>query len=215
MRSAELGNRGIGRARMFMGALLLLAALLTWSIGLMMSAHGDTVARGTEYLRSAVVTFKRKGAVGTLILSAVSAWLLFPARRPKWPARDWALALILGLLAASSIYTLISLRERPATSEFDQNLGGSGANIDESAGAPSYPMAPDLNVPQTYSTSPIDVRPPPVTTQPNEDARFKLKERGVQAEPILPEEPSDRNQSIDARGPDDQAPGNEADESEQ
>jgi drug/metabolite transporter (DMT)-like permease len=95
---------------MFMGALLLTAAVLTWITGLMMSPHGDTVAKGTAHVRTVVVTFMRNGAIGTLVLCALSAWLLFPARRPKWPARDWALIALLILLAGSSIYTLIWLQ---------------------------------------------------------------------------------------------------------
>ncbi len=93
-----------------MGALLLTAAVLTWITGLMMSPHGDTVAKGTEHVRTVVVTFMRNGAIGTLVLCALSAWLLFPARRPKWPARDWALIALLVLLAGSSLYTLIWLQ---------------------------------------------------------------------------------------------------------
>jgi drug/metabolite transporter (DMT)-like permease len=95
---------------MFMGALLLTAAVLTWVTGLMMSPHGDTVAKGTEHVRTVVVTFMRNGAIGTLILCALSGWLLFPARRPKWPARDWALIALLVLLAGSSVYTLVWLQ---------------------------------------------------------------------------------------------------------
>jgi drug/metabolite transporter (DMT)-like permease len=95
---------------MFMGALLLTAAVLTWITGLMMSPYGDTVAKGTEHVRTTVVTFMRNGAIGTLILAALSAWLLFPARRPKWPARDWALIVLLVVLAGSSVYTLIWLQ---------------------------------------------------------------------------------------------------------
>jgi drug/metabolite transporter (DMT)-like permease len=95
---------------MFMGALLLLAAAITWGIGLMMSVHGDVVAKGTEQISLVAVTFKRNGAIGTLILSALSAWLLFPARRPKWPARDWALIAVLVFLVGSSLYTLVWLQ---------------------------------------------------------------------------------------------------------
>ena len=80
-----------------MGALLLLVAVVTWGIGAMMSPHGSTVAKGTDHVRSVVVTFMRNGAIGTIVLSALAAWLLFPARRPKWPARDWALIVLLGL----------------------------------------------------------------------------------------------------------------------
>ena len=93
-----------------MGALLLTAAVLTWITGLMMSPHGDTVAKGTEHVRTVVVTFMRNGAIGTLVLCGLSAWLLFPARRPRWPARDWALIALLVLLAGSSLYTLIWLQ---------------------------------------------------------------------------------------------------------
>lgn len=103
-------NRGIGRARMFMGALLLTAAVMTWGIGLWMSPHGDTIAQGTNHVRTIIVSFKRNDAIGTLILSALAAWMLFPARRPKWPARDWALIALLAFLVGSSLYTLVWLR---------------------------------------------------------------------------------------------------------
>lgn len=103
-------NRGIGRARMFMGALLLTAAVMTWGIGLWMSPHGDSVAQGTDHVRTIIVSFKRNDAIGTLILSALAAWMLFPARRPKWPARDWALIVLLVFLVGSSLYTLVWLR---------------------------------------------------------------------------------------------------------
>jgi drug/metabolite transporter (DMT)-like permease len=103
-------NRGIGRGRMFMGGLLLLAAIINWSVGIMMSPHGDVVAKGTQHVKTTVVTFMRNGAIGTLILCALSAWLLFPTRRPKWPARDWALIIVLVLLVGSSLYTLIWLQ---------------------------------------------------------------------------------------------------------
>lgn len=93
-----------------MGALLLLAAVITWGIGLMMSPHGDVVAKGTEHVRPVIVTFMQKGAIGTIVLSAISAWLLFPARRPKWPARDWAIIGLLAILVGSSLYTLVWLQ---------------------------------------------------------------------------------------------------------
>lgn len=95
---------------MFLGALLLLAAIITWAVGLMMSPHGDVVAKGTEHVRTVIVTYMRNSAIGTLVLTALSAWLLFPARRPRWPARDWALIVVLLLLACSSIYTLAWLQ---------------------------------------------------------------------------------------------------------
>jgi len=40
----------------------------------------------------------------------VAAWLLFPARRPKRAARDWALIAVLALLVGSSLYTLAWLQ---------------------------------------------------------------------------------------------------------
>ena len=103
-------NRGIGRARMFMGGLLLFAAVIAWGTALMMSPHGNSSAAGTDHVRTVVVVYLRNSAIGTLVLCALSAWLLFPARRPKWPARDWALIGLLGLLVLSSLYQLIWLR---------------------------------------------------------------------------------------------------------
>ena len=103
-------NRGIGRARMFMGGLLLVAAVINWGVGLMMSPHGEVVAKGTEHVRTPVVSVIQGGAIVTILLSALAGWLLFPPRRPKRPARDWALIALLALLVASSLYTLIWLK---------------------------------------------------------------------------------------------------------
>lgn len=142
-------NRGIGRGRLFMGSLLLLAAVLTWSIGLMMSPHGEAVATGTDYLRTTIVIFKRNSAIGTLVLSALAAWLLFPIRRPKWPARDWALIAIVAFLAGSSLYTLVWLEMTvPQGGNVDQNLASTSFNEDLNASG-SNP-AP-LNVPHAPS----------------------------------------------------------------
>jgi hypothetical protein len=102
-----VSNRGIGRARMFMGGLLLFAAVIAWGTGFLMSPHGQTVAKGTQHVRTVVVVFIRNSAIGTLILCALSAWLLFPSRRPRSPARDWALGVLIALLVLTSIYTLI------------------------------------------------------------------------------------------------------------
>lgn len=95
---------------MFMGSLLLFAAIIVWATALMMSPHGDSSAPGTEHVKTVVVVFLRNSAIGTLILTAVSAWLLFPARRPRWPARDWALIGVIALLVLTSFYQLIWLR---------------------------------------------------------------------------------------------------------
>jgi drug/metabolite transporter (DMT)-like permease len=95
---------------MFFGGLLLFAAGIAWFTALMMSPHGHTVVDGTEHVRMAIVVFLRNSAIGTLLLCALSAWLLFPARRPRWPARDWALIALIGVMVASSVYQLLWLR---------------------------------------------------------------------------------------------------------
>jgi hypothetical protein len=95
---------------MFMGGLLLFAAVIAWFTSFMMSPHGDTVAQGTEHVKTTVVIFMRNSAIGTVILCALAGWLLFPARRPKWPQRDYAIIALIALLVLSSIYDLIWLQ---------------------------------------------------------------------------------------------------------
>jgi drug/metabolite transporter (DMT)-like permease len=95
---------------MFVGGLLLFAAVIAWATALMMSPHGDSSAPGTEHVRTTVVVYLRNSAIGTLLLSALSGWLLFPARRPRWPARDWALIGLIALLVLTSLYQLLWLR---------------------------------------------------------------------------------------------------------
>lgn len=95
---------------MFMGGLILFAALIAWGTALMMSPHGQSVAEGTEHVRTTVVVFIRNSAIGTLLLSALAGWLLFPARRPKKPLRDWSIVVVLGVLVLSSLYQLVWLR---------------------------------------------------------------------------------------------------------
>jgi len=93
-----------------MGSLLLFAAVIVWGTSLMMSPHGEVVAEGTEHVRTSVVIFLRNSAIGTLVLSALAGWLLFPARRPRWPARDWAIVAVLAVLVLTSLYQLFWLR---------------------------------------------------------------------------------------------------------
>ena len=135
-----MNNREIGRVRMYLGALLLLVTVVTWGTGFMMSPHGQTVVEGTQHLRATVVTFKRNAAIGTLIACGLAAWLLFPTRRPKWPARDWAVIALLAFLGGSSIYTLLwlppSAAESASASDFATN--GVSANL---AGAEPLPQA--------------------------------------------------------------------------
>ena len=103
-------NRGIGRARIFVGEFLLLAAVIVWAVALLMSPHGNNGAVGNDYVRATVASFVNHSAIATLVLTAVAGWLLFPARRPHKPWRDWSLIAIIAVLAATSIYQLIWLQ---------------------------------------------------------------------------------------------------------
>jgi hypothetical protein len=103
-------NRGIGRGRLFVGSFLLFAAVIVWMVGLLMSPHGPGSAGGNDAVRDAVVLYLRNSALATIGLAAISAFLLFPARRPRWPARDRSIALLIALLALTSIYQLFWLR---------------------------------------------------------------------------------------------------------
>ncbi len=102
-------NRGIGRGRMFVGGFLLFAAAIVWGTGFLTTPHGDTVAQGTEHVRSVVVIYLRNVALATIFLAAISAWLLFPTRRPRAPRRDWAIGILIVVLIASSLYELFWL----------------------------------------------------------------------------------------------------------
>jgi len=95
---------------MFVGGLILFAAVIAWGTALMMSPHGETVAQGTDHVRTTVVVFIRNSAIGTLLLSALAGWLIFPARRPRKPLRDWAIVAVLAVLVLSSLYQLVWLR---------------------------------------------------------------------------------------------------------
>ena len=103
-------NRGIGRARMFVGGFLLFAAVIVWGTGISMSPHGETIAEGTEHVKTIIVIYLRNAALATIFLAAVSAWLLFPPRRPNMPKRDWAVGLVIALLILTSLYQLFWLR---------------------------------------------------------------------------------------------------------
>ncbi|HET9812808.1 MAG TPA: hypothetical protein VFP57_04005 [Sphingomicrobium sp.] len=105
-----MSNRGIGRGRMFVGGLLLFAAVIAWATAMWMSPHGTRIADGPEHVRTTVVIFLRNSSIGTLVLTALAGWLLFPSRRPKKPARDWALIAVIGVLVVSSVYELIWLQ---------------------------------------------------------------------------------------------------------
>jgi drug/metabolite transporter (DMT)-like permease len=102
-------DRGILRARIFLGGVTLLAAVIAWGTAFMMSPHGDTVAPGTEHVRTTVAMFLRNSSVGTLVLCALAAWLLFPTRRPRAPLRDWTIIGLIGLMVLTSLYQLVWL----------------------------------------------------------------------------------------------------------
>jgi hypothetical protein len=95
---------------MFVGGLILLTAIITWGTANWLNPYGEPGAAGTEYVRSTVALVMRNGAIATLGMCALAAYLLFPARRPRWPARDWAIIGVLAILVVSSLYRLIWLQ---------------------------------------------------------------------------------------------------------
>jgi hypothetical protein len=103
-------NRGIFRGRLFFGGLILFAAVIAWFTALMMSPHGSATAEGTEHVKLVVADFLRNSAIGTLLLSALAGYLLFPTRRPANQRRDWAIGLVLAVLVGSSLYQLVWLQ---------------------------------------------------------------------------------------------------------
>ena len=95
---------------MFVGGFLLFAAVIVWGLGFLTSPHGESVAPGTEHVKTVVVVYLRNVALATIFLSALSAWLLFPARRPRAPRRDWAIGILIAALIATSLYELVWLK---------------------------------------------------------------------------------------------------------
>lgn len=91
---------------MFLGFMLLFGAVIAWAVAVMMSPHGEVAGFAGEPVKHSVVVFMRKSAFGTLILSALSAYLLFPARRPVQPRRDWAIRTVLAVMVLTSLYQL-------------------------------------------------------------------------------------------------------------
>jgi hypothetical protein len=95
---------------MFVGGFLLFAAVIVWGTGILTSPHGESLAPGTEHVKTVVVIYLRNVALATIFLSALSAFLLFPARRPRAPKRDWAIGVLIVLLVATSLYELVWLK---------------------------------------------------------------------------------------------------------
>ena len=77
-------NRGIIRGRLFMGLLLLLAAIINWAVALLMSPHGQPSPSGMEQVRTTVALFQRNSAIGTLVERAVGLAAL-SAASPEQP----------------------------------------------------------------------------------------------------------------------------------
>ena len=100
-------NRGIVRGRVFFGFLILFATVIAWGTALMMSPHGGPAGNDPDHVRTVVAAFIFKSAVGTLLLCALAAWLLWPLRRAPKPARDWTLLGVFAVLVLTSIYQLI------------------------------------------------------------------------------------------------------------
>ena len=95
---------------MFVGGLVLLTAIITWGTANWLNPYGESTASGAEYVKSTVATVMRNGAIATLGMCALAAYLLFPTRRPKWPARDYAIIGVLAILVLSSLYRLVWLQ---------------------------------------------------------------------------------------------------------
>ena len=95
---------------MFVGGLVLLTAIITWGVANWLNPYGESAASGVEYVKSTVATVMRNGAIATLGMCALAAYLLFPARRPQWPARDYAIIAVLAILVLSSLYRLVWLQ---------------------------------------------------------------------------------------------------------
>lgn len=103
-------NRGIGRARMFVGGFLLAAAVIVWGTGILTNPRSEGVAGGLDHVRTAVVIYLRNSALATVGLCALAAVLLFPVRRPRRPRRDWAIGTLIAVMVLSSIYQLFWLQ---------------------------------------------------------------------------------------------------------
>lgn len=100
-------NRGIGRGRMFMGGMLLFAAVIVLGTSLMMSPHQGATESGLDHVRASIAIFIRNSAIGTLILAVLAGYLLFPQRRPRAPRRDWLVGGLLALVGLAALYQLL------------------------------------------------------------------------------------------------------------
>ncbi len=89
-----------------MGGILLFAAVIVLGTSLMMSPHQETTGSGLDHVRASIAIFIRNTAIGTLLLAALAAYLLFPQRRPRAPRRDWLVGGLLAIVGLAAFYQL-------------------------------------------------------------------------------------------------------------
>ena len=101
--------RGVVRARIFVGGFLLVAALLSWGIGVAGGSDAVSSPDNANHVRLAAAVYQRNIAYATIAMSLLAGILLFPARRPRMPKWDWAIGLLVALLIGTSLYQLFWL----------------------------------------------------------------------------------------------------------
>ena len=97
----------IATVRRYAGFALLGAAVLIWSMAIMMSPHGEAAgSHGIDHVKGSVALFARNASLGTLVLVLLAAAALFWRRKPTRSAGDIVALALMALLAASSFYQL-------------------------------------------------------------------------------------------------------------
>ena len=109
-KGGNVTDRRAGRGRLFLGAILMLGAVVAALTGLFISPVDQAVAGGREHIRDSVVIFTRNSAIATLVLVGLACLLLFPRPRLREPVRDRVLMGVAAILIASSLYRLIWLQ---------------------------------------------------------------------------------------------------------
>ena len=99
-----------GRGRLFLGAILLLGAIVAALTGLFINPVDQVTAGGPDHVRDTVVIFMRNSAIATLVLVGLACLLLFPRPRLREPLRDRILMGVAAALTAFSIYRLVWLQ---------------------------------------------------------------------------------------------------------
>jgi hypothetical protein len=92
---------------MFVGGMLLFGAVVVLGTSLFMSPYQATPEPGPDHVRAYVADFIRNLAIGTLILTGLAAYLLFPKRRPPMEVRDRIVGGLLVLVTLASLYQII------------------------------------------------------------------------------------------------------------